>query len=51
MERQGSTIGTVFRTGFLILIFEFGGTACTTIFLGMTGGVSFMFAYWFIVAI
>lgn len=51
MEREGSTLGTVFRNSFLILLFEFCGWVALTVFQRMLGGVQFIFAYWFVVAI
>ena len=52
MDGSGSTLGTVFRNGFLILLFEFWGSVALTVFQRMfLGGFGFVFAYWFVVAI
>ncbi|CAI2374935.1 unnamed protein product [Moneuplotes crassus] len=51
MDREGDTLQSVFRTGFLILLFEFCGTIMLTVFQRMIPGLGFVFAYWWIVVI
>ena len=52
MDGSGSTLGSVVRSGFLILLFEFCGSVALTVFQRMlVGGIGFVLAYWFVVAI
>ena len=51
MEREGSTIQSAFKTGFLILIFEFIGTMALTVFYRMIPGVTFIFGFFFLVVL
>mmetsp|Transcript_22511 Transcript_22511/g.25028 ORF Transcript_22511/g.25028 Transcript_22511/m.25028 type:complete len:190 (-) Transcript_22511:72-641(-) len=51
MNRENQNFCEAFKNGFLILIFEFGGSIMLACFLRMLSAIQFTFGYWFIVAI
>jgi len=51
MDRQASSLQSAFKTGFLVLIFEFLGSLVLPVFLRMLPGVYFIFAFFFLVSI
>lgn len=50
MERRESTFGGTVKKGFLLLIFEFFGSACLIIFQRMLTGVGLFLGYWLLLA-